>query len=148
MVLRCPDLNWRRSSRRDKSTLAQSSPRHGRRWPLFLLVQHSSFRISRSEFFCPTQECSPDKPTTSLGRLAANMQTLHGATKEEMTDMVRYCTTKPLLKPAQSAYTTRSGHRGYWAGCSYVSGKEYHISGRLNKKHKSVTKDIERLGRF
>jgi hypothetical protein len=63
---------------------------------LLLLAQHRSFRICRSEFFCPEEGCRPNKPITSLGRLAIHLQTFHDATKEETSDMVRYFITKLL----------------------------------------------------
>jgi hypothetical protein len=31
---------------------------------LLLLAQHRSFRICRSDFFCPVQDCDPFKPIT------------------------------------------------------------------------------------
>jgi hypothetical protein len=47
--------------------------------PILLLAQQQSFRICRREFFCPIQDCRPHKLITSLGRLAAYIQTFYFA---------------------------------------------------------------------
>jgi hypothetical protein len=124
---------------------------------LLLLAQHRSFRICRSEFFCPVQDCRPHKPITSLGRLATHLQAFHNATKEETEDMIRYFIIKLLPNPIQAIFTTRGGHRVkgrrchcryHSPGCSYVSDKEYQVNGHMNRVHKSMMIEIKNLGWF
>jgi hypothetical protein len=124
---------------------------------LLLLAQHRSFRICRSHFFCPVEDCDPFKPITSLGRLAIHLQTFHGVSKEETADMMRYFIMKLLPGPVKEVVTTLGGHRVkgkrclcrcHSPGCTYVSGKEYQVSGHVHSKHKAMANDIKRLGWF
>jgi hypothetical protein len=115
----------------------------------------SKFSNLPKEFFCPIQIYRPHKPITLLGRLVTHIQTIHGATKEEKMDIVHYFITKLLPNPIQAIITTTGGHRVkgrkcpsqcHSPGCSHVSGKEYQLNGHVNGAHKSMAKDIKKLG--
>jgi hypothetical protein len=124
---------------------------------LLLLPQHRSFRICRREFFCPEENCRSRKPIKTLGQLATHMQTIHGASKDETSDMVRYIIRKLLPGPVTQVVKTCRGRevRGDWnlcrchcPGCSYVSTEGCNVEAHRKRQHKKMTEDIQKLGWF
>jgi hypothetical protein len=79
---------------------------------LLLFAQHRGFRISRWEIFCPVENCHPKKPLRTLGKLTNHMQTVHGTSKEETVDMVRYFISRlmPFEIEIEMKVTARDGH--------------------------------------
>jgi hypothetical protein len=122
---------------------------------LLLLAQHRSFRICRRKLFCPVENCHSNKPITSVGRLTLHMQMIHGASKEETTDMVRYFISRLLPGRIEAIVTTRDGRRvgGSWnlsrchhPGCDYVKGEGFRVDGHVRARHKETQKDIKMPG--
>jgi hypothetical protein len=54
---------------------------------LLSLAQHWTFRISRLELFCSNDGCQSRRTVKTWVQLATQMQVIHGATKEETSDI-------------------------------------------------------------
>jgi hypothetical protein len=124
---------------------------------LLLLAQHRSFRICRNTFFCPEEGCHPNREIKTLGRLAIHMQVIHGASKSETTDMVKYIISRFLPGPIDPIVPNRKGERveGEWTfsrchcpGCEYIHKDGPRIEGHVQSQHKEMVKNIKTLGWF
>jgi hypothetical protein len=124
---------------------------------LLLLTQHRSFRICRCELFCPEEGCHPNKPIKTLGQLATHMQLVHGATKEETSDMTRYFLSRLLSKDIEAIVTTGSGRqvnqnwnfcRCHYPGCKYIHREGTRVEGHIRERHKDLQKDMKTFGWF
>jgi hypothetical protein len=97
------------------------------------------------------------KPIKTLRQFATHMQVVHGVSKEETSDMVRYFIMKLLPGRVETVVKTRvsSRVRGKWnlcrchfLGCEYVSGDGSQVDTYMKKSYESMMKDIEALGWF
>ena len=84
---------------------------------LIFWAQHRSFRICRSEFFCPKENWRTgnpsklSKPIKSLKQLATYMQMMHGASREETSDMMNYFIAMLLPDEIEPFGITHDGQR-------------------------------------
>jgi hypothetical protein len=124
---------------------------------LQLLAQCGSFRICRREFFCPDESCIQTKKLKTLGRLMNHMQTKHGASKEETSDMFRYLISRMSPMEIEMKVTTNDEHevkrewnfcRCHYPGWTYIDTKTYMVDSRVRATHKEMKKDMKTMGWF
>jgi hypothetical protein len=84
-----------------------------------------------------------------------HMQTKHGASKEETSDMFRYFISRMLPMEIAMKVTTNDEHevkrewnfcRCHYLGCTYINTKACMVDSHVKATHKEMKKDMKTLG--